>query len=432
MRLRIRNLPKSTAIGLLLATVQLAACGGGSVNMTISSSPAIPGSSSSSSAPPPAVAQAQSNSTPVNPAIATADNAFGLNLFQTLFAGATGNVAISPINVAMALQILYNGAAGSTQQAMAQTLQLGSLSTQDLNHANAALQASLLNPDPEVEVIVANSLWMHLAENPVLASFTQADQTYYGAMVGDLSGAPGNVNAWAAAQTNGLITDILPAANYSAVIAVLANTIYFKGQWTTAFDPGQTVSAEFTLGDGTQVTSQMMHQSGSYAYLQGANFQAVSLPYGQGRFSMLIMLPNSGVSLGSFAAGITPEAVSGWVGQSQMTQGNIALPKFTATYSASLPPALSSLGMGIALCSSNMADFSALAPSVCVSDVEHKTVVEVDETGTVAAAGTTITVGPTAITAPLFTMTMDHPFFYAIRDDLTGELLFVGALVNPT
>jgi serine protease inhibitor len=378
------------------------------------------------------VVQAESAGTTVNPAIATADNAFGLNLFQTLFAGATGNMAISPINVAMALQILYNGAAGTTQQAMAQTLQLGSLSTQDLNNANAALQASLLNPDPEVQIIVANSLWMHLSNNPVLASFTQTDQTYYGATVGDLSGAPADVNAWASAETNGLITNILPAADYSSVVAVIANTIYFKGQWSTAFDPSQTATAQFTLGDGTQVSSQMMHQSGSYAYLQGSNFQAVSLPYGQGRFGMLIVLPNSGVSLSSFAASITPAAISGWVSQAQMTQGSIALPKFTATYGVSLPPALSSLGMGIALCSSNMADFSALAPSVCVSDVEHKTVVEVDETGTVAAAGTTVTVGPTAIVAPLFTMTMDRPFFYAIRDDLSGELLFVGILVNPT
>ena len=431
MRLHIGNLPKSTAIGLLLAATVLAGCGGGSVNMTMSSDPAIPGANSSNSTPP-AVVQAQSAGTTVNPAIATADNAFGLNLFQTLFAGATGNVAISPINVAMALQILYNGAAGTTQQAMAQTLQLGSLSTQDLNNANAALQASLLNPDPEVQIIVANSLWMHLSNNPVLASFTQTDQTYYGATVGDLSGAPADVNAWASAETNGLITNILPAADYSSVVAVIANTIYFKGQWSTAFDPSQTATAQFTLSDGSQVSSQMMHQSGSYAYLQGSNFQAVSLPYGQGRFSMLIVLPNSAVSLSSFAASITPAAISGWVGQAQMTQGSIALPKFTATYGVSLPPALSSLGMGIALCSSNMADFSALAPSVCVSDVEHKTVVEVDETGTVAAAGTTVTVGPTAIVAPLFTMTMDHPFFYAIRDDLSGELLFVGILVNPT
>jgi serine protease inhibitor len=430
MRLRICNLPKSTAIGLLLAATLLAGCGGGSVSMTMSSDPANPAANSPST--PPAVAQAESAGTTVNPAIATADNAFGLNLLQTLIAGATGNVAISPINVAMALQILYNGAAGTTQQAMAQTLQLGSLSTQDLNNANAALQASLLNPDPEVQIIVANSLWMHLSNNPVLSSFMQTDQTYYGATVGDLSGAPADVNTWASAQTNGLITNILPAGDYTSVVAVIANTIYFKGQWSTAFDPSQTASAQFTLGDSTQVSSQMMHQSGSYAYLQGSNFQAVSLPYGQGRFSMLIVLPNSGVSLGSFAAGITPAAISGWVSQSQMTQGSIALPKFTATYGVSLPPALSSLGMGIALCSSNMADFSALAPSVCVSDVEHKTVVEVDETGTVAAAGTTVTVGPTAIAAPLFTMTMDHPFFYAIRDDLSGELLFVGILVNPT
>lgn len=430
MRQRICNFHWNTAIALLLAATLLAGCGGGSVSMTMSSDPAIPASNSSST--PPAVVQAQSAGTAVNPAIATADNAFGLNLFQTLIAGATGNVAISPINVAMALQILYNGAAGTTQQAMVQTLQLGSLSTPDLNNANAALQASLLNPDPEVQIIVANSLWMHLGNNPVLASFTQTDQTYYGATVGELSGAPADVNAWAAAETNGLITNILPAGDYTSVVAVIANTIYFKGQWSTAFDPSQTATAQFTLGDGTQVSSQMMHQSGSYAYLQGSNFQAVSVPYGQGRFSMLIVLPNSPVSFSSFAAGITPEAISGWVSQSQMAQGSIALPKFTATYGVSLPPALSSLGMGIALCSSNMADFSALAPSVCVSDVEHKTVVEVDESGTVAAAGTTVTVGPTAIAAPLFTMTMDHPFFYAIRDDLTGELLFVGILVNPT
>ncbi len=151
MRLRFCNLPKRTAIGLLLTATLPAGCGGGSVSMTLSSDPAIPAANSSSSTPP-AVAQAESAGTTVNPAIATADNAFGLNLFQNLIAGATGNVAIAPINVAMALQILYNGAAGTTQQAMAQTLQLGSLSTQDLNNANAALQASLLNPDPEVQI----------------------------------------------------------------------------------------------------------------------------------------------------------------------------------------------------------------------------------------------------------------------------------------
>jgi serine protease inhibitor len=419
------------AVLMALWATLLAGCGGGgSVTVSMNSNPAAP--TSNSSTLPPAVAQAQSEATPVDPTIVAADNAFGLNLFQNLNSGAVGNVAIAPISIAMALQILYNGAAGTTQTAMAHTLQLGALSTADLNADNAALQASLLDADPAVQLVLANSLWMHLSDNPVLPSFTQADQTYYGATVGDLSGAPANANAWVSAETDGLITEILPPVNYADVIAVIANTIYFKGQWSTAFDPAQTVSAAFTLGDGTQTAVQMMHQSGTYDYLQGTNFQAVSLPYGAGRFSMLIVLPNAGVSLASVLSGMTPDTLNGWVSQAISSTGNIALPRFTSTYGVSLPPALSALGMGVALCSSNTANFSALAPGVCVTDVEHKTVVEVDESGTVAAGATTIGIGITAMPTAQFSISMDHPFFYAIRDDQTGELLFVGTLVNPS
>jgi serine protease inhibitor len=217
------------------------------------------------------------------------------------------------------------------------------------------------------------------------------------------------------------------------VKAVLANVIYFKGQWSAPFDPNQTASAMFTLADGTQVPAEMMRQTGSYAYFEGPNFQAINLPYGQGRFSMLLVLPNSGTSLNSFVAGVTPATLNTWVSQLQMSVGSVSLPRFTSTYSTSLPPALTALGMGSIFCPGTSADFSALSSqSVCVSDVEHKTIVEVDESGTVAAGATTITVGPTAVLAPQFNITLDHPFFYAIRDDSTGELLFVGTLVNPS
>jgi serine protease inhibitor len=377
--------------------------------------------------------QAKNDSTAVNPAIVTADNGFGLTLFQNLNSGATGNIAIAPISVAMALQILYNGAVGTTQQAMAGALQLGALSTADLNSANAALQASLINADPKVQLTLANSLWVHLGTTTVLPSFTEMDQTYYGATVGDLAGAPADVNAWVNSETNGLITQILPNADYSMVTAVIANVIYFKGQWATAFDPSQTAAAPFTLANGTQVSAEMMHQSGSYEYLQGANFQAVRLPYGQGRLSMLVLLPDSATSLSSFAASITPGTLSGWIGQLQTATGSVELPRFTSTYGVSLVQALSALGMGAAFCSSGMADFSALAQQpTCVSDVEHKTVVEVDESGTVAAGSTTVTIVPTAKQASQFTITMDRPFLYAIRDDQTGELLFVGVLMDPS
>ena len=128
------------ALGFIMAGA-VGGCGGSSDGGSMSPSPPAPPSSPSDpSTAPPAVMQAQQANTPVDPAIVTADNTFGLNLFQNLYSGTPGNVAIAPISVAMALQIVYNGAGGATQQGMAQTLQLGSLSTQDLNSDNAALQ----------------------------------------------------------------------------------------------------------------------------------------------------------------------------------------------------------------------------------------------------------------------------------------------------
>jgi serine protease inhibitor len=305
------------------------------------------------------------------------------------------------------------------------------LSTQDLNNDNAALQGSLLNPDPQVQLTIANSLWMHLGTDMVSPAFTQMDQNYYGATVGDLAGAPANVNNWVSTETDGLITSILPNANYASVVAVIANVIYFKGQWSTEFDPSLTAAAPFTLMDGTQVSVPMMHQSATYGYLQGANFQAVRVPYGAGRLSMLVVMPDAGTSLNSFVASLTPAMLNGWVGQLQTGMGNLSMPKFTTTFGASLVQPLSTLGMQAAFCSDPQAAFPGIG-LVCIQDVEHKTVVEVDESGTVAAGATTVTLTPTAVPAPLFTLTLDHPFLYAIRDDQTGELLFIGAMINPS
>jgi serpin B len=257
------------------------------------------------------------------------------------------------------------------------------------------------------------------------------DQMYYGATVGDLAGAPANVNNWVSTETDGLITSILPAANYASVVAVIANVIYFKGQWSTEFDPSQTAPAPFTLMDGTQVSVPMMHQSATYGYLQGANFQAVRIPYGAGRFSMLAVMPDASTPLNSFVAGLTLDMLNSWEGQLQTGMGNLSMPKFTATFGASLVQPLTTLGMQAAFCSDPAVSFPGIG-SVCIQDVEHKTVVEVDESGTVAAGATTVTIVPTAVEAPLFTLTLDHPFLYAIRDDLTGELLFIGTMTNPS
>jgi serpin B len=416
------------AAAMLAAALVLAGCGGGGSGSVAKAAP--------SDLAAPAVLQARAAGTPVSPAIVAADNGLGLTLLNTLIPGANGgNIALSPLSVALALQVLYNGAAGSTQQAMAQTLELGALDLLQLNGDNAALQASLIDPDPEVELTIANSLWIDQATYPVEPQFIQSDENYYAATVGDLAGAPANVNAWVDAETHGLIPEILPPDLPPSEfrVAIIANALYFKGAWTTAFDPAQTAAAPFTLTDGTQVSVPMMRETGSFAYVdgirQGTAFQAIRIPYGQGRMSFLVVLPAAGTSLAGFASGIDAATLAGWNAELEPTEVALGLPRFSATYQASLKAALSSLGMGVAF--TPQADFSALAARALVSDVVHATKIEVDESGTVAAAATVVTV-TTSIAGPVpQPMVIDHPFLYAIEDDRTGELLFVGLMMNP-
>jgi serine protease inhibitor len=351
-------------------------------------------------------------------------------LLNALNPGAKSNVAISPTGIALALQMVYNGAEGSTRQGMSQALQLQGLEALAVDQDNAALQAALTNPDPQVRLTMANSLWMHLSGSPVLPAFLGVNKAYYGAKIGDLSGAPDDVNAWVASQTDGLIKKILPPENYSHVTAVLANAIYFRGAWTSVFNPSLTKAAAFTLTDGTQVSCQMMNQTGRFTYLSGSNFQAVELPYGKTRrLRMLIILPAAGVDLGHFVAHMTIDKLRTWMGALAPAEVRIRSPRFTSTYTGSLVGALTSLGMGEAF-NRRTADFAGVASRpVYISDLVHEAVVQVDERGTVAAGVTAVQIVEESL--PI-SMTMNRPFFYAIVDGKTGALLFIGTLVDPT
>jgi serine protease inhibitor len=405
-----------TACFVAVVGSSLAACGAGS-----------DAPMSNASSEPSSVIAAQKADTPVPPAIVEADNAFGVHLLQALLPDGGANVAISPTSVALVLQVLYNGAAGGTQASMAQTLGLSALSAEQVNDDNAALLAALINPDPHVDLTLANSLWIAQGSSAVAPSFTQINETYYGATIGDLAGAPADVNTWVNRETNGLIPELLPPGLYQD--AIVANALYFKGEWTAPFDPAQTVSAPFTLSTGAQVSVPLMNQTGTFDYfagsVNGTGFQLVRLPYGDGRLSMLILLPQSGADPYAFASQLDAEALSNWTALLKPALLNIALPRFTAQYSGNLVPALSALGMGAAC--GPTADFSHLAPGFLLNLVQHATVIEVDEVGTVAAAGTG---GGDATVVPPG-MQADHPFIYLIQDTKTGVVLFLGLLANP-
>ncbi len=379
---------------------------------------------------PHAVADALDRKTPVDTKSISANTAFGFNLFQELQkSDRTKNVFISPTSLSLALQIVFNGAGGDTKTAMDKALSLGGASASDINTSNAALQASLVTDSPDINLTIANGLWFK--PSAVKSEFVKTNTDFYGSELGDVTGLPKSANDWVSKKTNAKILTILPDQDYSSTVAVLVNAIYFKGAWTHKFDTAKTNDSPFTLSDGKTATVKMMQQQIDTGYLQGSNFQAIKLPYGkEGRLNLYVFLPTTGTSLPDFLKTLTPENWANWMTKFATASVTLKLPRFKTDYSVALKDALTNLGMGIAFDSTGKADLSGIADNAYIQFVQHKTFVEVNEEGTEAAGATGIGIGVTSAPLPA-SITVDHPFFCAIRDDKTGAVLFMGTIVKP-
>ena len=210
---------------------------------------------------------------------------------------------------------------------------------------------------------------------------------------------------------------------------VLANAIYFRASWATEFDPRLTHDATFHRADGSTVTVPMMHDSGDYAYSTSDPLaKVVELPYRDDEVSMLLIVPQAVDGLPAVEAAVE----SGWL-DAQTLQGpyelELGLPRFTTRWHASLVQPLENLGMTDAF-DPVKADLSGVADdALYVQSAEHSAYVKVDEQGTTAAAATGF--GSSSSSAPP-SIVADHPFLFVIRDKLTGTLLFIGRIEDPT
>ncbi|MEB3181846.1 MAG: serpin family protein [Nostocaceae cyanobacterium] len=366
--------------------------------------------------------------------VVAAHTKFGLKLFSEVLKQDSGkNVFVSPSSVAIALSMTYNGANGSTQAAMAKALEFQGMNLQQINAGNAALKALLEHPDPKVQLTIANSLWANNKTqfNP---DFLQRNREFYSAMVRNLDfsdrQAPRVINNWVSQNTKGKIDQIVDSISPNQVL-FLINAIYFKGAWKNEFDKQQTANQPFTLASGKQKNHPMMSQSGNYKYLETPDFQAVSLPYGEdGRMSFYVFLPKQNSNLSAFYNNLNFDNWEKWMTQFRKREGFIRLPKFKMDYEVTLNKSLKALGMAEAF--TDQADFSGMGTNLAISQVKHKTFVEVNEEGTEAAAATSVAIRVTSapIEAP-FQMIVERPFFCAIRDNQTGTVLFMGSIVEP-
>ncbi|MDP3642142.1 MAG: serpin family protein [Bacteroidota bacterium] len=365
-----------------------------------------------------------------------ADNQFGFELFQKVNASLDEpkNTMISPMSVSLALAMVYNGAGGNTQKQMEDMLHKANMSPADINQSYKDLVSALQSHDPKVELSISNAIFYRNSFS-VKNDFITTNQNYYQAEVSGLDFSKttetlNKVNGWVNTKTKGKIDKIIEQVNPEDVMYLL-NAIYFNGEWKYSFDTKATADRQFTKEDKKTVQVPTMTIEKPFNYYSHQKFELLEMPYGSGKYSMLIFLPENGKKTDDVISLLTAENVDDWISKMSEQKKEVFLPKFEFKFDDSLKDELAALGMTDAFndAKANLSGISDAAKLV-ISEVKHKSYIKVDERGTEAAAVTGITVGVTSV-GPDNSFRADHPFIFAIREKDTKAILFIGKVMDP-
>jgi serpin B len=372
--------------------------------------------------------------------LVAANTRFAIKIFKEISKEDEGkNIFISPLSISTALTMVYNGAEGSTKEAMAETLEITGMTMEELNQNYLNLIESLENADSDVHLSIADSVWMKEEFAPsVKQAFIEQLSTYFKSDLYtrdfDDPKTVSEINNWISTKTNNKIDKMIEKVD-DQIVMFLINAIYFKGDWTTPFDEEETHTADFNLPDGLKVKVSFMSNTDDYKYYSGSNYRAVRLPYGRDKMAMYVLLPNEDIDIDSFIESISQSELDRSFSSYAKTEVDIDLPKFKLEYGVKrLNDALKNLGMGIAF-DPGKANFEGIASidasnNLYIDFVDHKAFVEVNEKGTEAAAATVVGIGLTSMPMTQ-TFTVDRPFVSIIRDDRSGSILFMGNINNP-
>jgi len=347
------------------------------------------------------------------------------------------NTFISPFSVSAALTLAMNGSRGTTESAMKGALRVDGLAKSALNQGFDSLFSRLMETDSLITLSIANSLWLREGVR-IRKPYIELAERHFDAQVRVLdfdSDAAETINDWVADKTRGKIEQIVQSPLSEEAAMLILNAIYFKADWQQKFDSNLTAPSRFFGGPGSDTTCLLMQRQASLPYFENDNCQGVALDYGSGKIQMVVLLPKQGVDPDSLisAPGIL-ESLSRFYNYPVV----LYLPKWRLKYEATLNQELIRLGMGIAF-ERDRADFHDIIASpdsnMWISAVRHKSVLEVDESGTVAAAVTSVEMDtvPTSVSSPISpkTVRVDRPFLVFIRDVPTGLILFSGKIQDP-
>lgn len=372
--------------------------------------------------------------------LVAASNNFSSSLLREINrdAYADSNIFISPLSASMALGMTMNGTAGATYDEMRTSLGFGQLSREEILRSYRDLITLLRGLDPRVDFRIANAIWYRDTFGPAIEpSFLDEARDFFDAKAQGLDfaspAAVTTVNQWADASTNGRIRRVIDRID-DELVMLLANAIYFKGDWRQAFKPASTRPGTFTTHRGTSVQVPMMSRMGTARVATVGGRTVVELGYGGDAFAMTIVLPAQGESVNTLADALTPQAWNTLTATLVDGDVDLTLPKFTLEWEKFLNEDLQAMGMQSAF-RPGVADFTRLssrhARELYIDFVKQNTFVDVNEVGTEAAAVTVVGIG--LVSAPQRTVVrVDRPFVFTIRERLSGTVLFVGKIVDPT
>lgn len=367
------------------------------------------------------------------------------------------NFFVSPLGISLVLQMAWNGARNQTRSEMAKVLEIEGSSPEQINRGAQLLLRKLYKPASDIQLEMVNGIFSN-DRFEILPEFISKNQTNFAADVRMLKFKNGptqkEINAWVKENTNGRIPELLSvigdtdeAENWeNFTLMYLINALYFKANWHKQFEKFETKPRDFTLVDGTKKQVPMMRQFDEYYYLMPNHsqlknqFQAIELVYGnRGKIALYLFLPSYDRTLVQMQKELERLTFKDVFSAFELAHGSISLPKFKQSHFLDLSKVLINLGMKHAF-EPALADFYAMAnprftgEKFAISDAFQKTFIEINEEGTEASAASVLR--PTALPSsePLreIEMILDRPFMYLIRDNDTGQILFMGNVYDPS
>ena len=345
-----------------------------------------------------------------------------------------GNLMISPISVYFALAMAANGADGDTKTEMMKALSAENAPVDDLNKGLNAWM-NTITKDRIAKFSITNSIWYREGFK-ANKDFLQTNADYYSAYIRSLDftqkSAPDTINRWVKEATNDKIDKIVGEINDDLVMYII-NAIYFNGDWKYEFSANKTRKESFNAPSG-KVETDFMSRRGKMDYLEFNGVTGVILPYLDGQFAFVGLLPEEGETPKDIINNLTVLDLINLMKNKEEKNIELSIPKFEVSYEDSLINELSNMGMKLPF-EPYSADFSKMNESgekdLFIGEIKHKTYIRVDEKGTEAAAVTSIGVEATSMPVEFPRLTFDRPFVYGIVDVTTGIPLFIGIMENP-